>query len=532
MHKLVLLLTFAFAAVGCTNPPAIKSDAGSTPITASAPPNSKPRFKPRVVNAPPPPAHVTDCVSKANSGWADLKMCLSHSEDPGKVGAVRPPVVNPAWSIPNWYIHPTTGNDNNTCTTSGAPCKHLYEIVARWGGPNPQLTTSVTITYLAGVPSVATDPVVLAPDLRPLISNPIGGALTFVGTITNGLTGTFATVSAKTIGNPGAAGHPWLATGSIDLTTHVGAFVHDTTRNSWFFIGNPTGAGLQVQLTQPFARFDPTFAVFPPAMLDTIAVTDAFTIETLPQVALYKAPGVTLQNFAIIGPNGLGNDVADLTSVKLAESLTSMFVASSSSFLPSTLLVNTKLIGGGTLATSSIIGGECGIGLGVSAASTCAWQGSTVWDGDVLLHGFNSVTSGVDQAIAFLAYIDNSLQAGGIDIYVRAFGGNYAQGVGRLWGPGAAVTDSGGNFVYQGSILAGTSQAEDVFFQSGAGYSMPFPFICDTVTHTASSYNTSTAVWTSGINLTAVNLDTAVGSGGFGNLAFCGSAKFMQLGGI
>jgi hypothetical protein len=214
--------------------------------------------------ASPPDPRVVACTKGATDKAAlmscldALKTAAPFASDAGAhvLAATRPPVINPAWSVPDWYVNPATGSDANTCVTSGAPCKTVGEVVARWETDAPTLTTAVTIHALADWPSNAD-----WLDWDPLIVQ--GGSSTILGTMTTTCSATLSGVVAKTYAAGTADGRLQANLGACASGAQGHAIVNTSRSNSIAWVDDCIGS--VCALTQPIASNVPTFNVTFPA---------------------------------------------------------------------------------------------------------------------------------------------------------------------------------------------------------------------------------------------------------------------------
>lgn len=186
-----------------------------------------------------------------------------------KFGAVYPrnPIVPSSWTQTAWYIDPVSGSDNNTCTTSGSPCKTFAEVAARWGTYSPLWTAATTITYLSSA-SDNSDPLII----RGLCSG--AGSITVKGQLGAGQqikTGTLASVTAKARTNGASS----LLQADLGAGVAVNQLIVNTTHSAaaWIYANV---SGTVYSLTQPCARLTGGFGLC--SEVDTWANTDAFTV--------------------------------------------------------------------------------------------------------------------------------------------------------------------------------------------------------------------------------------------------------------
>lgn len=232
------------------------------------------------IGAPPHPK-ITACAERAQTK-AELDGCLSQAimsirlepPDAGhKLGAVRPPPTPdcPALAVPAWYFAASACSDNNTCTTSGAPCCTPQEVESRYacGGTStldPDILSFVTWNF-SGNMATST-----AFTLRPRIGP--SGSFTITcssSTIATGLT--LGTVTPKSYppagGGPGSA---LFADLGASASSYVDNWLTNSTRSASSFV-HRISTGTVALMEQPFAASG--------AEVDTYASGDSFSV-TLP----------------------------------------------------------------------------------------------------------------------------------------------------------------------------------------------------------------------------------------------------------
>ena len=201
---------------------------------------------------------------------------------PHKLGLERPPVVNPYWLVPNWYVNALTGNDDNTCQQIGSPCKSVAKIVSLWGTSAPTLPGAVTITFQTDEPS-NTDWFAPAPVL------PQGASLTVLGTWTTQCSGSLGTVTAKNYGAV-ADGRLHINLGAC-AAGNQGMAIVDVTRSS--SVGHVDEcSGNVCAISQPMSSNVPTFSTISGTDTEDDGWTagDSFTIQrpTKVNIASYR----------------------------------------------------------------------------------------------------------------------------------------------------------------------------------------------------------------------------------------------------
>ena len=228
--------------------------------------------------APPSPAdpHVLTCVGRPYKDWPSVRDCIAaeapaamaNAADAGhKLGAAARPDVaaNPAWLVPAWYVNATTGNNTNTCVTSGSPCHDYGEIVNRWQTTSPVLGQGTVLNLLAD------DTTTL------VIWNPIivsGGRATILGATTTVATGTFGTVTPKLrtrTPNPllqiNLGANASIAQGMMLVdSTHAGVAWVDSCVSS------------VCTISQPLQTVVPTPIMFP-SEVDSFTAGDSYTLQ-------------------------------------------------------------------------------------------------------------------------------------------------------------------------------------------------------------------------------------------------------------
>ena len=212
------------------------------------------------------------------------------------------PVVNPNLLRAAWYIDPVNGNDANSGLTSATPIRTYKELLTRWGGGDPILPQSTTVTFLNDQPDFS-DPVVFTGQM---IND---GILTFTGQLTQVASGTFSSIVAKNR----STGQRWNVTDSSQSadfwTEWVGYLVNDTTANAWFWVDADLGSSTAV-ITEPLAQgslYNPS-----PAFV-TINSGDNYIIYKPTKIYLINFSPISISQYTsmlshiwIIGPSGLG----------------------------------------------------------------------------------------------------------------------------------------------------------------------------------------------------------------------------------
>lgn len=197
-----------------------------------------------------------------------------------KLGATIPTVIPGSWAIPAWFINASTGLDTNTCVTSGAPCKTLGQIYARWGTTDPFIT-SVMITLQTALPNTDV--------LRTHPTNLTGGTgLTVQGVVTTIGSGSLSGLVAKNL----AAGQELQANLGASAATYVGQRICNTTHPSCAKVSKIISGNI-ARISQPVLSSDNTTEV------DTWANGDSFAVSSMPAVYVDNIAGITLNNVTV-----------------------------------------------------------------------------------------------------------------------------------------------------------------------------------------------------------------------------------------
>lgn len=230
---------------------------------------------------------VTACTRNATDK-ASLMQCLGSFDAPKpdagavKFASARGPVPpsKTSWLVPAWFVNASTGSDDATGVTSGAPLKTLAEIYARWQTTDPFIT-SVKITTQTALPS--TDPLKTHP-----LTFPGGTGLTIQGTVATIGTGTLAGVVPKNT----AAGQELEADLGASVATYVGQRICNSTHSSCAKVSKII-SGHVARISQPVLPTDNFTEV------DTWANGDAFTVSSMPALYAGDISGITLADVTL-----------------------------------------------------------------------------------------------------------------------------------------------------------------------------------------------------------------------------------------
>lgn len=520
MNTLARLALLAVLFVGCNPPPVpVGNDAGPAASVQTSP-------SPAVAND----WTESDPRIHSDSKWQPTPNPKWYGQpayrDPKKLGLgiplQPPPVYQASWDTPAWFVDPqnasTTASDTNNCTTAVTACLTYAQIAARWGTYSPQLRApSITITFLSGHTD-NTDPVILRPYLTNFTVFTIQGQLPTAaqsGSLVNTISKNRAT--------------PQLLQADLGAGGVVGQMIVNTTggKLSRAFLYKNT-AGVTWQFTQPIAP-----STVPPVTItpvDTWADGDTFSVFNLPAVnivdlepILVDAPAANSNNMlqvyqlTVFDPQGTGRDIIT----------TNGYVTFTECTVNRRNYVKPLLTGGNTNGNGFInVMSRGGIGGGPSL--------QVLGFGARVLTGGPKVLAG---AILFTmqlasARLDNDVIID-VGISVGYGGGNIGAvfiqtgTIFSVFGPTDmrnAVGASPGKFMWGGGVLDVIGSARLVY-PSGAGAaqaawpSAGFTMRMNGGTTAASLAGGAAAVWSTGITVTPLALDTAQDATNFGGLA-------------
>ena len=370
-----------------------------------------------------------------------------------KFGAARPPVIPASWATPAWFIDPSggLGSDANSCTDSGHPCLTWGEIWARWGGL-PILAQATTVTFLSDQVAPWADPLVFSA----CSTTPTGG-----GPLT--ISGTLVAQTTTTVGAYTPRSH---AAGTLDKITasgqsgaywtpFVGLMIHDTTRDSYFYVLRDDGTAT-AEITAPVATSIGLNQGAAPGFV-TIVNGDSISVVRpsrvfMPQFnstcALLNVPVFSRLSFT--APDGVGS--TNLTAITDAHNAhLQPFVFSESIFENSvesgnlgnirnclfrgnsTLIGFSSLSSGGIIPHHPFLGGSNGV--------------------DALLQNDVVILTSHDLAIfgqitVVSAYFGENVPVGALELHRAVM-----DIVGPIWGPGTLLPALGASiFVFGGAV--------------------------------------------------------------------------------
>jgi hypothetical protein len=464
---------------------------------------------PKMRASAPPDDRVMACTRTATDK-ASLMACLDalktvapFAPDAGvhKLGATRPPVVNPAWSVPDWYVHASTGNDANTCVTSGAPCKTFGELRGRWETDEPQIPVAVTIHVLADT----TESLIWRPQILP------GGSATILGSTTTTASGTLATVHAKT---PSSTTPLLSANISPNASGAQGLLIVNSTHPGVAWVDSV--AGSVATFTQPMLANVPGFTIFE-TEVNTWANGDSYTLQRPVQMRVAAFEPTTFQNaggldgyFAFVGhvwatdPTGTpGQTLSSLSHlVRLTESRFDTFVTYSDATPAFDGTVqNSWMAGSGIFVPTLIQAGAFGT-LGGTATFSGNEDFDTIFHGGLLIIG---QPFGPQGSIMGPTYTDGRIY---VSFDTAIIGDLSASG--SIYGNGS------------GSVAIYNDEAVVAYVAPAATTFLNTAITCDFQAFAGTRDRTvQGGPFISARALSAAALDTAVASGGFGGLALC-----------
>jgi hypothetical protein len=433
-------------------------------------------------------------------------------------GSLVPP-ANGSWTTPAWFISPQTGSDTNAGTSALAPLKTYARLTQLWGTTSPTLRQNTTITFLTSHTD-NTDPVVFHPRIANSAVVIVQGALGAAQTIA---TGVLANVTAKNRGTP------QLLQANLGALAVAGLLLVNATRGSarcWVY-QNVTGNIWT--LTQPLAPETIPATLTFPALVDTFANGDAFTLFKPVQVNLVDVSSTLidydgafnnvlyLSDLTIFDPQGASNDNCYRGAhVWMLECGTQRSIYRTS---PTNdqyeLTVNVFNDGGWYDDGASdgefdaIVGG-CITGAGQVNASP-----RTAFDGDIILSP--AVLSSPQGVTLALVNISTTLTMGGGRSALIDIAGGYGPTVNgqALWGTGGIQLLGVASFYYKpdfGAEAIMLFKGGITINGNGAGTTA-----CSFVPATPP---TGVVTIHAGIAVTPATLDAAAGAAGFGGLAF------------
>lgn len=340
MRKLILIAALSIlTACGSRAAPEVV-DAGtrsstfvlSAPLASPSAPSDRPVRARRPTKGGPPDSRIVECQHSAASDGATFTACLDKLKRPvaaqadagHRLGAVRPPIINPSWGVTDWSFRPSTGSNDASGVDSAHAIKSCAELIARWGTDSPILTTTVTLHPLENW-AQAQDMCTLKPTLAE------GGVLNIQGVDITVSTGTLASVTPK---NRNA--HQALQA-TLNVASAVqGTKITNTTRGNSVAFVDEIVSGTTVILTQPDTNNPISIGDGQPPEIDTWANGDAYTASNPVKMNLARVSPISIGSTSFVsgaqvwipqtvglGPTGAFNYVY-LDGVSLYESRVDM----------------------------------------------------------------------------------------------------------------------------------------------------------------------------------------------------------------
>lgn len=464
------------------------------------------------------PPDVVDCARVATDK-ASLMACLGSIDAPKpdagapKFALSRGPVPpsKTSWLVPQWHINPSTGNDNNACTTSGAACKTYAEIVSRWETQSPTFRNSVAISIDASQ-TATTDRIYFTPAMEEGATSYLQCQWTQVAS------GTLSSVVAKSLSNAEPRLQANLGSGaSTPLATPSGLWIVNTTRGSSGAPVSQVLSGTTVAIDQPQNDSVPT----PPAVTNPFGISEVDTWANGDAYLLFRMPTVYLASFE---PTQVASDASANANYSFAThcyvpdpapvlGTTNLFVTSTGMLQDSWVdaaittrfvglfgspLVNTYAKGGATLDRVFMFGGELG---GVPSVITGV---GALFENNVTIDGTLNVIGALETTDVQVVGNQNIINAVNVTIDTW-IAGSYtiwtnANGIDQL-----NVQPS--TLAYQPTTAAATFLGVPTLYLDGYQVAI------------ASDLGHGPMQSIPGIALTLSNLDTSVAAGGFGSIA-------------
>lgn len=481
------------AAGGATGPTGPKGDAGATGATgAQGPPGNN------GTNGSNGAAGATGATGPAGPG-------------------AQPLGPDSAWTA-TYYLKPQSGNDANAGTSSGAAIKTCQKLAQILGTITPRLTGTLTINFL----EAQTDLTDLF-YLRPLMAS--GGAVFLVGTPVSLATGTFGTVTAKSLSAADGRLKIDLGSGASGHLSTRGLMVVNTTRASSVAMVHQVISGTTVALTQPYVANATSGTIPSPfaAQHNDWVTGDSYVLYQLPAVCIAEfapetGPGDSSGNFLFCSMQHIyvpdlatGTPGISVTTWAKGLTLSECFVDTFAAYpkddtFGDAQAINTVFAGGGLFHLCNIVGGAIG------SPSNNSYLYQTTVDGDCILStssadftqgsqfGTVCCVSGTDIGVTGGV----QMIPGGTATYGTFFYGTYTLAVGGA--QGTTFLTGPAQFVYNTSAVA-TFKGHPTLLLDGVAVAFAEDF---SLTPSPRYPNTA---------LTPANIDATIASGGCGGIA-------------
>ena len=499
------LLVLACILVACSQPQPSPVDDGpraDVVISPPSPPASRTFARTRRTHGPvvapkPDPRTPGELAQAACQGAGGSWRCPKLARKTILAASASQPILPASWSVPNWYVDPanSTGcaSDSNsgtsaTCGAAGiGPLKSYGElIVHRWGTSAPILPQTVTWNAMSDS-TAGVDNISIAPFMAPGVEFDIIGTYQQVGA-----SFVLGTVTAKN-----RSSGTLLQVASMPVAAAAGLIVHNTTHVSRAYIDSMVSS--TATMCQPFGPLATPDAFL--SEVDTWATGDSAVLEQPTKINLLSFRPTTLgygTGFSGGQFNILGVWVPDPSGSP--GRATAWVQASGPGNVFDTRVDATPELESaddlGTYYWNGFFNPAAGIGAYYSTGTNviggviprCTLLGhNIIFDGDVITSG--TILSNAVQVSLGLVYMANTMTVRQQAMLDKPFFSACA-----LWGPGSVNVQDGARFdkvnvvsTYASAILlTGSLQLDG--------------------STTASKYAAGT--WTSGVSITAANIDS------------------------
>lgn len=432
-----------------------------------------------------------------------------------KAAGTRPPIIPASWTVPAWFIDPANSSgvasDNNTCTTSGAPCLTYAEVAARWGTYAPRLRQTTTITWMSNQ-SGTTDPVYQAPYLEN------GGSLINSCTPVQVASVSIGTVTAKNRNTPQLLQADLGASGAVNQllinSTHAS--------HAWSY---KVVSGTVFSISQPLAVFPalPAAMPFPVTEVDSWTNNDTVTLNTLtavnfasvlPQVTDNgsNTPGVYISQCNIFDPGTNDpfyvNGNVRMIDVLLNRELVTLESGEWNIFGSYFYNPNDRA----NLFKTAVGAAWDAVG-GIFAGTSVALNATdidcdTIINTNLAISGNSNPSTGNTGPGTVYIESTKALTVSSGRTFIVTSNGCVTSAV--MWGPGGFTVSAPGHAVLS---TAGGATGTSVFVLTGG-------IKLGTSTTGCSHTGAAPDVINCGINITGANFDAAAGVAGFGSNAF------------
>lgn len=427
------------------------------------------------------------------------------------------PIIPTTWTVPNWFVNKSTGNDANTCTASGSPCATKGEIVVHrlgcQGMPNgcPRFQQTTVIEQDAS-DTDNTDPLYLR-----FTCEKGANCLTLQGATPTAVTTT--TLGAATAARNRAAGTNALLLAQFSAgAPSVGQMVQNTTNSSYAFVYSANGGNWN--MTNPAAPITPPSIAY--TEVNSWASTNAVKLLSMTAINVVDFEAITadynasfdsigiLYHMTIFDPSGATNDPVRLSRVQAVESTTqrTIAVAGPPDFNGTNLQLWNFFNNGGMNATEGSVetfGGAITSGA-VAANGQIYTSANTYLDGDYISGG--AITNRGFLLLGSVYLDSTAISSGYIEMKTDPFG--IGLGTAVLWGSGSNTINMLGSAHF--AQLTGNSFA--------SSFTAPGLVTGIQLNGTATGNSDCALTFHAGISTTPAHLDAACGAAGFGSNGF------------